>query len=330
MRNLLLAAAIATAPSLVATLAAQVPSPAGNAAVSEALGREIRDVFERSRDAIVKVQAADEDGAIAGSGFFLNEKGLLLTSYAVGGLAEKITVEFRGVAYPATKVAADPRSGLAFLKIDATTPSLPRAKALGQQVGDAHVLIGYPLDLSISPSFGMVAGFDNQHQRQYFVTAHMRSMAAAERGQTGAPVLNMRGEVIGVCISILENGGGFFALPIEAVERVYADVAEFQEVRHAWIGVQIQPSKMPVNGTTAEIKNVIDESPGSFAGVEVGDMIVRIGTRPVTSPEQVMDALFYARVGQPLSLGLLRAGESVEVRMSPIIRVTAAPHKDKK
>src|SRR5437868_5627036 len=89
------------------------------------ISREVKEVFERSSKAVVKIHGVDEHSDIYGTGFFIDPTGTIYTCYSVGGEAENFTVQFGGKDYPARQMVADVRSGVAILKIDAITPSLP-------------------------------------------------------------------------------------------------------------------------------------------------------------------------------------------------------------
>src|SRR5437016_9209298 len=107
-----------------ASLSAQ-PGPESATTIS----REVKDVFERCGKAVVKIHASDQHGELSGTGFFVDPTGTLYTCYSVGGDAGNFTVEMAGKKVPAHQMLVDLRSGLAILKVDATTPSLPIGKS---------------------------------------------------------------------------------------------------------------------------------------------------------------------------------------------------------
>src|SRR3954452_6945709 len=144
---------------------------------------------------------------------------------------------------------ADLRSGIAILKADIATPALPIGKSETMEVATPVLAIGYPLDLPSTPSFGMVAGFDRKFLDRYFSTTHLRVNLPTQRGEAGAPLLNLKGEVVGIVVGSLENESACYALPIEAAEKVRADVARFGEVRHGWVGAQVGTAKDAVEGS---------------------------------------------------------------------------------
>src|SRR5437667_868815 len=201
------------------------------------ISHEVKEIFERAGKAVVKIHGLDQHSPICGTGFFIDPTGTLYTAYTVGGEADNFTVEFAGKKYPARQLVADIRSGTAMLKIDAATPALPIGKSEGLEVTTPVVAVGFPLDLPETPNFGMVAGFDHKCLGRYFSTTHLRVNLPTQRGEAGAPLLNMKGEVVGIVVSSLENNSACYAVPIEAAEKIRSDLVRFGEPRRGWIGV---------------------------------------------------------------------------------------------
>src|SRR5438876_8466780 len=160
------------------------------------ISEHVKEIFERAAKAVVKIHGVDEHSEICGTGFFIDPTGTLYTAYTVGGEAGNFTIEFGGKKYPARQLLADIRSGTAMLKIDAATPALPIGKSEELGVATPVVAIGYPLDLPETPNCGMVAGFDQKYLGRYFSTSHLRVNLPTQRGEAGAPLLNMKGEVV--------------------------------------------------------------------------------------------------------------------------------------
>ena len=134
----------------------------------------------------------------------------------------------------------DVRSGIAILKADIATPALPIGKSESVEVATPVITIGYPLDLPETPSFGMIAGFDRKFLGRYFSTTHLRVNVPTQRGEAGAPILNFKGEVVGILVSSIENGSACYALPIDAAEKIRNDFVRFGEARHGWIGINVK------------------------------------------------------------------------------------------
>src|SRR5690606_9482899 len=142
---------------------------------------------------------------------------------------------------PLKRLTADPRSGIAILQIEKLgnpTPFLPLGDSEGLKVASPVVMIAYPLDLPVAPHFGLVAGFDGKHFDRYFATTHIRANVPVKRGQGGAPLLNMKGEAVGVVISGVDEGAACYALPIEAVRKIHQDYVRFGSIRPGRLGVK--------------------------------------------------------------------------------------------
>src|SRR6476620_10323338 len=219
-----------------------------------AISHQVKEIFQRCAKAVVKIHGVDEHSEICGTGFFIDPTGTLYTAYTVGGEADNFTIEFEGKKYPARQLLADIRSGMAMLKVDETTPALPIGKSEELEVATPVVAVGYPLDLRKTPSFGMVAGFDRKCLGRYFSTTHLRVNIPTQRGEAGAPLLNMNGEVVGIVVSSLENNSACYAVPIEAAEKIRSDFVRFGEARHGWIGVNdVSPASEQVDGSRAMV-----------------------------------------------------------------------------
>src|SRR5881396_486926 len=234
-----------------------------------AVSRQVKEVFEHAAKAVVKIHGVDEHCEISGTGFFIDPTGTLYTAYTVGGEAGNFTIEFNGKKYPARQLLADIRSGTAVLKIEAPTPALPIGKSEELQVATPVVAVGYPLDLPETPNFGMVAGFDRKCLGRYFSTIHLRVNAPTQRGEAGAPLLNMKGEVVGIVVSGLESNSACYAVPIEAAEKIRSDFVRFGETRHGWIGVNnVSPASQQVEGSRAIVTQVADDTPAARSGLK--------------------------------------------------------------
>ncbi len=281
----------------------------------DAISTQVRTVFEKTRDAIVRVEASDEHGRIAGTGFFIDPNGTLFTCYAVGGESTGITVSHGPVKYPATRLIADSRSGIAILKVDARTPFLRLGKSTDLGLAEMVTTIGYPMDLPITPSVGTVAGFDVKYLGRCFATGHIRANVPAQRGEGGAPLLNMNGEVVGMLISSLDHGAGCFALPIEAAEKVHGDYMVYGELRPGWMGIKVGEAEKQAEGSVAEVLGFVPGAPAQESALLPGDVLTQIGARKVRSPEDVLSAAFFLTAGDEVPVCVVRAGKAVEVKL---------------
>src|SRR6266436_4434677 len=274
-----------------------------------AISHQVKEIFERCTKAVVKIHGIDEHSEICGTGFFIDPTGTLYTAYTVGGEAGNFTVEFEGKKYPARQLLADIRSGTAMLKVDETTPALPIGKSEELEVATPVVAVGYPLDLRKTPSFGMVAGFDRKCLGRYFSTTHLRVNLPTQRGEAGAPLLNMKGEVIGIVVSSLENNSACYAVPIEAAEKIRSDFVRFGEARHGWVGINVSEAAQPVEGSRAEMTQIMDDTPAARSGIKPGDILLQVGRKRVTQPEDVLNASFFITAGETVPITVMRGDQ---------------------
>ncbi|MDQ2919209.1 MAG: S1C family serine protease [Verrucomicrobiota bacterium] len=286
-------------------------SPSPQAQPTTVISQEVKEVFERSAKAVVKIRAVDEHGTLFGTGFFIDPAGTLYTAYSVAGDADDFTVEFDGKEVPARLVMADARSEIALLKIDMPTPALPIGKSHNLEVTTPVLTVGFPLDLPQTPSFGMIAGFDKKYLGKFFSTTKVRANLATQRGEAGAPLLNFKGEVVGILLSAVDNGSACYALPIDAAEKIRSDFVRFGEVRHGWIGINVAAAERAVDGSRAQFTEIMRNTPAAESGVKEGDILLQVGKTPVHEPEDVIDASFYITAGDPVPITVMRGKEKM-------------------
>jgi serine protease Do len=309
-------------------LAALLLLPGALRAGSDPLSAQVEGVFERSVPAVVKIEAEDDSGPLSGTGFFIDPNGTIYTNYSVGGESRDIVISYGAERYPATRIAADPRSGLAILKVDARkTPFLPLGKASGLNIASLVMTIGYPLNLPVTPNVGCIGGFGITWGDRCFAVSHIRANVPAQRGEAGAPLLNMDGEVVGILESSIDGGAGCFVLPIEAAEKVHSDVVRFGEARPGWLGIRFDKSDASDN--QIEVQGFVEDSPAAKSGIQPGDIILQVGDRKISSLDDVLNAAFYLTAGEEVPLTVSRGGQPVEVKVvpgpNPLAGVVPAP-----
>ena len=283
-----------------------------------------REVFLKTGDAICRIEGEDEHGHLRGTGFFIDADGTLLTSYSVGGASQDITVAIGEQRYPATRLVADSRAGLAVLKIVAERPVrfLKFGKSTDLVVASQVMTVGYPLDLPLSPSLGLVAGFDLKisagADERFFATRHIRANVPVQRGQGGSPVLNLRGEAVGILISTVEENSGIFALPSEAAQKILHDFRTYGRIRQGWVGVEVLPTDKPEGGSSARILTLREDSPAYIGGIRPGDILLQVGTRKITTQEDVHNAAFFVTASESLPVVVSRGGKPVKLTVMPL------------
>lgn len=283
-------------------------------ALSGAIETTVGNVFRRSADAVVRVESDDELGKVAGTGFFIDATGHLYTLSSVVGDGMNVTVTRGEEKFPARLLAKDPRSGVALLKVDeiGASPFLTKGDCRQLKVASPLVVVGFPFDHELTPSFGLLGGFDRQSKGKFFTTTHIRANIPVQRGQAGSPVLNTGGELVGVLVSGFEEGSGCYVLPIRAAEKVRSDYARFGEVRHGWAGVTVQEIPVAVEGSRMAI-DLVDPTGPAASQFRPGDVILQVGEIAVRQPEDALDASFFLTAGDPVEVTVARGEEIITV-----------------
>ena len=282
-----------------------------------AVAKDVQAIFENTKDAIVKIESEDAHGRLVGTGFFVSPTGTIYTSYHVAGESTNIIAEFGSNRYPARRLVADIRSGLAILKIDAVTPWIPLGDSDQVTTASGVVILGFPLDESVTPNYGVVGGLDQGHENRYFATTLIRANIAAQRGEEGAPLLNLDGHVVGIVIGSVDGRTACYALPIKAAEKVRADYIRFGETRQGWVGVDVQETEQAERESKVVINGIEDNSPAHIAGLEPGDVLLSIGTVKIHSIPDIRNACFFLTVDQKVPITVFRSGQEVELDVIP-------------
>jgi len=307
-----------------------IRSSASAQGVFDAIGDQVNKVFENGKAAVVRVHAiqaplpGETDGLeTIGSGFFIDNKGTLVTAAMVIGLSPAVSVEVGGLQLPAKILGLDPRSGVAVLQVfDGVTPFLSFARDGEIHTATPVVAIGYPMNLPSAPTFGMVTGFDTQYLGRFFACTHLRTSLSISPGQIGGPVLDGKGGVVGMMIMAADERKFTYALPAAAIQKIVADIAVHGRVEHGWVGVGVDPKS---DSNDVRITQLFASTPAATSGLQSGDTVVRIGQREIAKASDVIDASFYSRVGEDMTVVVNRGGKLLTYRFTVGERPTRLP-----
>ncbi|MEM6303275.1 MAG: Do family serine endopeptidase [Pseudomonadota bacterium] len=246
------------------------------------LPEELRRRFEERRG-----DQAPRPRAGLGSGFIISTEGLVVTNAHVVDGASAVTVKLAdGQKYDAEVLGSDPMTDIALLKIeaDAALPTVDFGTSENLRVGDQVMAVGNPFGLGGTVTTGIVSALSRNINAGPF-DDFIQTDAAINRGNSGGPLFNTAGEVIGVNTAIISPGGGSvgigFAVPSDLVQTVVADLADDGEIARGWLGVQIRPMGEEVASVLgydaprgAVIEAVSQGSPADEAGLRRGDIIL--------------------------------------------------------
>jgi putative serine protease PepD len=254
-----------------------------------------------------------------GTGIVYDAKGDIVTNEHVIDGASSIVVKFwNGKTAKATLVGADKNNDLAIIKVDPSATTLtPLAfgDSNGVQTGESVFAIGSPFGLTESLSTGVVSATGRQIESPANTTIAnaIQTDAAINHGNSGGPLLDSAGNVIGINAQIESDSGGNdgvgFAIPANTVKKVAASLIAGQKVATPFIGIQIEDA---ANGG-AQIGKVTAGSPASTAGLQAGDVITAIDSTPVTSVSDLVNAVAADSVGQKVTLTITRGDSSQTV-----------------
>ena len=305
-------------------LAAALPVRATD--IFQSIGEEVSALFDKSKASVVQVQSGDGDVMLSGSGFFIDDKGTVLTSSTVIGSNTTVRVSVNGDFEPAHIVGNDPRSGLAELQVaDDGSPSLPLGESTDMKTGYAVITIGYPLNLPVAPSQGLVSGFDVRYMNQFFATTHIHASVPISPGQVGGPLLNTKGEVVGLVVPSPDDGRSIYALPVEAINKILGDFSQYGRAKHGWVGVDVvEYPDTNHDGRCVRVVRTVPGTPASQSGILPGDTVMRIDSREVYRPADVMDASFFSHVGGQMTV-VVRRNESLYNFTFAVIERPAPP-----
>ena len=301
---------------LVAILSGRAEESLGDRITSE-----VRRIFSECRDSVVRVEAYDRHGKLSGTGFYADPAGTIYTLANIVADADEIFVISKDRRIPAKLLVADSRSGIALLKTEANSPFLPLGNPKMLSLASPVLAIGYAQDSEPTPTFGIIGGFDRQFLGRYFMTTHIRAILPVEAGFGGAPLLNLRGEVVGIVFSRLGSGGACYALPIDAAEKIRMDFVRFGEPRHGWVGVSVEEGADEVDGSRVKIVELSQDTPAGRSGLLNGDILLQVGDFKISRADDVIDASYFLTAGDRVSIVVSRNGE----RLSLDLRSTNHP-----
>jgi serine protease Do len=265
-----------------------------------------------------------------GSGVIVDPKGFIVTNYHVVEKAERIRVKLMDDSelYTARVIGSDQETDLAVIKIDAKKP-LAYAK-LGNsdavQVGDWALAIGSPFGFEETVTAGIISAKGREipagnarHQFQRFI----QTDAAINRGNSGGPLLNINGEVIGINTAIISSSGGYeglgFSMPSNVVVDTYNQIIKNGKVVRGSIGITFlneNDALLRVYGAKnggVVVNEVQPGGPAEKAGLKAEDTIVAINGKPVKNGEELVNIVAATPVGKTLNLDILRSGKSMAV-----------------
>jgi S1-C subfamily serine protease len=301
---------------------------------------DIQALLQRAEPSVVTINSISAGGGATGTGFVITDDGYIVTNNHVVEVGETFQVVFAdGKDYPAVLVGSFPENDLAMLKIEADAPLIPAVlgSSTDLRVGDDVVAIGNALNLGTRPSVtrGIVSAKDRileDPAQKIYLTDMIQTDAAINQGNSGGPLFDASGEVVGINTAIIPTGQSVgFSISIDSVkpliEKLKAGDGEISP-DNAFLGVSsidvgsadLNPSILQQYGVTATsgafVSDVQADSPASKAGLQKGDVIVSIDDEDVPDSATVGEIVRSHTPGDVVSVSIEREGQSQDIEVT--------------
>jgi len=258
-----------------------------------------------------------------GSGFIISRDGYIVTNHHVIDGAETVTIKMAdGAEFDATIVGSDPLTDVALLDIEGEGfPTVSFGSSDALRVGEEVIAVGSPFGLGGTVTSGIISAKSRNINSGPF-DDFIQTDAAINRGNSGGPLFNMDGEVVGVNTAIYSPDGGSvgigFSVPSDLVTGIVADLRDDGQIERSWLGVQIKPVTKDVAhvlGLKADqgvmIEDVVADSPADSAGLQSGDVILRFGGKEIADVRDLTRGVAGEAVGTVAEVAVFRGGKEV-------------------
>jgi S1-C subfamily serine protease len=282
---------------------------------------------------VVSIRVTVGDNGATGSGVVIDGGGYVVTNNHVVSMAAQdksnrsaIQVQFSdGTRVPAQIVGRDPKTDLAVLKVDVKNLTVAQLGKSGNvQVGDDVLAIGSPLGLSKTVTSGIVSALhrpvklEGEGSDTKAVIDAVQTDASINPGNSGGALVDMDGRVIGINTAIRSETGGSvglgFAIPVDKVIEVAQTLIRDGVVHHPTIGLSARTKQVANEVMSgAAVADVVAGGPAAKAGIVEGDVIVKVGDREVTGPDELVVAVQSRDIGETVNVQLIRDGRQVDV-----------------
>lgn len=269
-------------------------------------------------------QSAPREQVGSGSGVIITQDGYIVTNnHVVAGASEIEVTMDNNKTFKADLIGADPATDVALLKVDAENlPTIPYGDSDKLRLGEWVLAIGSPYGLNSTITAGIVSakGRTMANNGEFKIESFIQTDAAVNPGNSGGALVNIKGELVGINTAIISNTGSYagysFAVPVNIVRKIVADLMDFGKVQRAMLGISMQDItdalKKEKELTTLEgvyVAEVVKGGAADKAGVKAGDVLIAIEGEPVKKGSSVQEKINRYRPGDKVSLVVLRKGK---------------------
>ncbi len=315
-------------------------SETDDVALLDAYSRAVVSAADLVSPAVVKIDVrrrvrapqGQREAAGSGSGFIFTPDGLILTNSHVAGGASRLLVSFNdGLTADADLIGDDPHTDLALIRVSgARLPAARLGTSRGLRVGQLAIAIGNPYGFECTVTAGVVSalGRSLRSQSGRLIDDVIQTDAALNPGNSGGPLVDSRGEVVGVNTAIIAAAQGIcFATAVDTTKIVVAHLLRHGRVRRGYIGVAGQNTSLPRRlvrhfelavESGVRVMSVEDGSPAHTAGLEEGDVVVQWDGRPVAGIDDLHRLLTEDCLGRSAELTLIRRAQKLVRQLTPV------------
>jgi serine protease Do len=266
-----------------------------------------------------------------GTGFIVDQSGLIVTNNHVVENAEQIAVTLNdGTTLAAKLIGRDEKTDLALLKIAVRKP-LPAARfgdSDKARIGDWVIAIGNPFGLGSTVTAGIISARNRDIEAGPY-DDFIQTDAPINKGNSGGPLFDMEGNVVGVNSAIFSPTGGSvgigFAIPSNMARQVIGQLRQYGSVRRGWVGIRIQPVMQDIaegmglrSAGGALVADVTANGPAAKAGIKNGDVITAFDGKKIADPRSLSRLAADTQIGKTVSIDLLRKGKKITVHLTVV------------
>lgn len=271
----------------------------------------------------------ERKSSVLGSGVIVSEDGFILTNnHVVKGVDEiKVTLNDRR-EFEGKVIGTDPKSDLAVIKIDAKDlPSIKIGDSDNLKVGEVVIAIGNPFGLSLTTTMGIVSALGRSNVGIADYEDFIQTDAAINPGNSGGALVNIKGELVGINTAIFSTSGGYmgigFAIPANMANSAMQSIVKHGKVIRGWLGVTIQTLTPELAkhfdiqaGKGALVTDVVNDSPAEKAGIQRGDLIVRLNEKEIKGSTHLRNVVGNRSPGTDLKATVIRDGKEVTLSVT--------------
>jgi putative serine protease PepD len=312
------------------TVVKQVTVKQAESVASSSAPLSVNQIYRKANRGVVEItvttgggnsQFGGGGGQAQGSGWVYDSDGHIVTNDHVVDGAQSISVRFwNGKTYSASVVGTDQSTDLAVIKVDAPSSELHPLQvgdSSALQVGDGVVAIGSPFGLEETVTSGIVSALHRAitAPNNFTINDSIQTDAAINHGNSGGPLLNAQGEVVGVNAQIKSDSGGNegvgFAIPSNTVKSIASQLISSGKVEHAYLGVSIDAT-----ASAARIAEIRPSTPAAGAGLKAGDVVVEVDGKTISSGDDLTRVIDAHKPGDKISVTYKRGGSEHTVSLT--------------